>query len=263
MKNIYSIIVLIIFYTPVFSQLGINTESPKTTLQINSSNKDVPLSTDGVLIPRVSQLINDVNIENGLLVFLTNDYDNLKTGFYWRKENTWIPFFSSNQIKADQTIALVNTNNRFVESVSITSNTNTSIRTLNFNPNTLKANDTENFSINSTGELVVAKTGKYLIQSTITIQANSDDAARDGIEIHLMKNGSLANPTIGSAFSYPMSSGVGATSTNSTGINGYIYLNAGDRLNLRFNRYYRDTGSNSVTISPLGNISTFTIRYLG
>ncbi len=248
---------------PVYCQLGINTEDPKTTLHINSSNKHAPLSIDGVLIPRVSQLIEDINIENGLLVFLTNDSNDLKTGFYWRRENTWVPFFSSNQIKADQTIALVNTNDRFVESVSITSNVNTSIRTLNFNPNTLKANDTDNFSINSNGEFVVSKSGKYLIQSTITIQATSDDAARDGLEIQLMRNGVLATPIIGSAFSYPMTSGLGSISTNSTGVNGFITLNSGDRLNFRFNRYYRDSTSNTVTIKLLGNISTFTIRYLG
>lgn len=41
-----------------------------------------------------------------------------------------------------------------------------------------------------------------------------------------------------------------------------VNLNSGDRLSLRFNRYYRDNDG-TVLIKPIGNISTFTLRYIG
>lgn len=254
---------MLLLFSSVFtySQIGINTYTPLTTLQIETTNKQTPSKNDGILIPRVSELLNSNEITNGMLVFLKADYDNYKKGFYWKDDTQWIPFFSTNQTKADQTIAMVNTNSRFVESLAINSSTTNSIRHLTFDASTLKANDLSNFSINNSGEFVVQKPGKYIIQSIITIDVETTESARDAIDIMLLKNGDVLSPNIASTFSYPNSSS-GDNVKNSTSINGYITMNAGDRLSLRFNRYYRDNNG-TVLIKPIGNISTFTLRYIG
>ncbi|MFC6859264.1 hypothetical protein [Zunongwangia atlantica] len=95
MKTYISI--LPIFFLNLFSyaQVGINTENPKATLDIKSSDPDDPSNSDGILIPRISKFPSeDPNDEqNGMMVYLDTDISDFSKGFYfWNaEESSWLP----------------------------------------------------------------------------------------------------------------------------------------------------------------------------
>ncbi len=95
MKTYISI--LPIFFLSLFSyaQVGINTENPKATLDIKSSDPDDPSNSDGILIPRISKFPSeDPNDEqNGMMVYLDTDISDFSKGFYfWNaEESSWLP----------------------------------------------------------------------------------------------------------------------------------------------------------------------------
>jgi hypothetical protein len=88
-----------------YSQVGINTETPKATLDVTATGS---LTTpDGILIPRISKLRakNMVNTEPTTLVYINelNDDSNSgstinvnSTGFYYFNGNQWIKLISGN-----------------------------------------------------------------------------------------------------------------------------------------------------------------------
>jgi len=75
---------------------GINTTSPKAALEVTASNVVAPLSTDGLLMPRINTFpaINPAADQNGMLVFLTTvDGSNSPGIYYWDHSNTlWVGF---------------------------------------------------------------------------------------------------------------------------------------------------------------------------
>jgi len=77
-------------------QTGINTTTPKATLDVTASNVVAPLSTDGLLMPRINTFpaINPTADQNGMLVFLTTvDGSNSPGIYYWDHSNTlWVGF---------------------------------------------------------------------------------------------------------------------------------------------------------------------------
>jgi hypothetical protein len=92
MKKLYFITILFLASYSISAQVGINTDSPISTLHILSDNEETPSDRDGVLIPRVTQLIDDPNIPNGMLVFYkkqrspTDDENTPQQGFFLEKK---------------------------------------------------------------------------------------------------------------------------------------------------------------------------------
>ncbi|MDY3525310.1 hypothetical protein PG310_06380 [Riemerella anatipestifer] len=84
-KHLFSLF-LITTSTAAFSQVGINTENPKATLDIVTKNPDSPDSSAGILIPRVSQNPNSGN-EKGQLIFNTTENRFL----FWDGASSWVP----------------------------------------------------------------------------------------------------------------------------------------------------------------------------
>lgn len=67
------------------AQVGINTTDPKAQLDISIKNPSAPSSTDGILIPRISNFPTSSPSaeQNGMLVFLDNSKTNFPAGFYY------------------------------------------------------------------------------------------------------------------------------------------------------------------------------------
>ena len=95
MKTYISI--LFIFFLSLFSyaQVGVNTENPKATLDIVSSDPDGPSNIDGILIPRISKFPSEdpTDEQNGMMVYLDTDISDFSKGFYfWNaEESSWLP----------------------------------------------------------------------------------------------------------------------------------------------------------------------------
>lgn len=261
MKKYILIIILSFVYLKINAQVGINTNNPLVNLHVSATDKSNPNFNEGVIVPRVTSLNIADTKEKGLLIFLDSENPNtieIEKGFYWWDGTTWIPFFSMNKMTKDKTITYVSCLSSFREG-DITSNTSTNIRTMQFDPSTLVANDEGNFEINSNNELVVKKAGTYHIQTVISLNSTSDNSGRDAYEAMILINGAEPTPNLRTAYGFPS----GGTSFDSnTAISGFVTLQVNNRISLRVNRYYRDVGTN-VTIKPNGSMSNITLRYMG
>ena len=73
---------------PSFGQVGINTTSPASALDITASNEALPLNTDGILIPRIQAfpVIDPTANQDGILVFLNTTDGSDNRGFYYWDE---------------------------------------------------------------------------------------------------------------------------------------------------------------------------------
>ncbi|MGW1455390.1 hypothetical protein ACWBC2_10420 [Salegentibacter agarivorans] len=89
---------IILFYflilaTTAFSQVGIGTTEPGAQLDIVASDKDSPSNIDGILIPRLKKFPsqNPGSAQHGMLIFLSENFNNSPSGFYYwhHQENTW------------------------------------------------------------------------------------------------------------------------------------------------------------------------------
>ncbi len=85
---------LVLFCLPAISQVGINTTSPKSILDINSSSSAAPTNTDGILIPRIDVFPseNPGTAQNGMMIFLTTPVGVKNKGFYYwdAPNNKWV-----------------------------------------------------------------------------------------------------------------------------------------------------------------------------
>ncbi|PTT30649.1 hypothetical protein DBR28_15850 [Chryseobacterium sp. HMWF028] len=268
MKNISALLILanIFCFDFLSSQVGINTNAVKTTLEIKTKDKDNPLSNEGVIVPRVTSLNVTSTKQHGLLVFLDFEdplTETIEKGFYWWNNisNTWIPIFSMNKMTRDKTITYVSCKNTFDEGPLTSASTN--VRTLGFDSATLIANDASNFAVNTAGELVVQKAGTYHIQGVISLHSitNGNNAARDAYEGMIMINGAEPIPNLRTVYGFP--SGENVFDSN-TAVSGFVILNVNDRIRFSINRYYRDsTFTDPATITPNGTLSNLTLRYMG
>lgn len=94
MKKLILPIILLHFFNRISAQIGINTTSPETTLDIRSKNHlGAVTATDGVLVPRVNALSTNGSV-NGQLVFLVADVGSFTAGFHYWNGSAWTPFGS-------------------------------------------------------------------------------------------------------------------------------------------------------------------------
>lgn len=85
MKKLLFIIAFISISPCFFGQMGINTPTPQTTLDVRAKNHAGPVTAnDGVLVPRVSNLITNGSVV-GQLVYLLGD----PGGFYFWDGTQW------------------------------------------------------------------------------------------------------------------------------------------------------------------------------
>ncbi|WP_151673701.1 hypothetical protein [Patiriisocius marinus] len=79
------------------AQVGVNNSDPKSLLDISASSSTTPSSTDGILIPRVSQFpsVSPNSDQDGMMAFLTQDIPGYSRGFHYWDNNLstpkWVP----------------------------------------------------------------------------------------------------------------------------------------------------------------------------
>jgi len=85
---------LFVFSNLIFSQVGIGTTTPKSSLDIAVPDSSNPSNTDGLLIPRINVFptINPTITQQGMLVYLSTPVGVNPTGFYYwnNPTTTWI-----------------------------------------------------------------------------------------------------------------------------------------------------------------------------
>lgn len=126
--------VIFLFMSPIFAQVGINTTTPNAQLEIQSSNQTTPAHTDGLIIPRVDTFpsVNPTFAQQGMMVYLTTAIGTNEIGFYYwdNPSTTWIPI-GNNSKNAWKTTGNVGTNP-----------TNNFIGTIDDNPLSFRLNNT-------------------------------------------------------------------------------------------------------------------------
>ncbi len=101
MRSCFTFIYFAFLSFTISAQVGINTNDPKVTLQIEGANNLGAVSSeDGILVPRVTDLVSN-GIENGQLIFLNNDIlssgvnpviTQAKGFYFWNIDKTaWTP----------------------------------------------------------------------------------------------------------------------------------------------------------------------------
>jgi len=139
---------MLLCISATFAQVGINTTSPSSLLQIASSNQANPANTDGILIPKIDAFpaINPTLTQNGMMVFLTTSVGINLPGFYYWDNNTtaWISVGSQHNwgLNGNQ-------------------GTNSSINFIGTKDNQsliIKTNDTERLKIDNTGNIGIGGT---------------------------------------------------------------------------------------------------------
>lgn len=127
MRNKTNLAVLFLGLSGLLSaqNVGINTETPVTTLHIEGSSKTAPTYTDGILVPKVSKFPTETDVVKGMLVFLevkpgvdvipnpskpTEKVADPKDNFYFYDGEKWIPFIRDFNKELDENIYSFNGN---------------------------------------------------------------------------------------------------------------------------------------------------------
>jgi len=96
------IIILLIITQSALAQVGVGNTDPKATLDITASDITNPINTDGILIPRVSNLPAVTSMttdQDGMLVFYTGTGFSGKGFYYWNQtSDSWVSIFGAKRI---------------------------------------------------------------------------------------------------------------------------------------------------------------------
>lgn len=88
-KNL-SIAACLMISVNIFSQVGINTTTPESTLDIRAKNHlGTVTSNDGILVPRVNSLATNGS-SNGQLIYLISDASPYFQGFHYWNGTVWV-----------------------------------------------------------------------------------------------------------------------------------------------------------------------------
>ena len=81
---------VLLFNTKMHAQVGINNVDPKASLDITASSTTSPISTDGILIPRVDEYPASPGAnQDGMMVYLTGNGAPVE-GFYFWNGSSWL-----------------------------------------------------------------------------------------------------------------------------------------------------------------------------
>ncbi|MET3035946.1 hypothetical protein ABXT08_07590 [Chryseobacterium sp. NRRL B-14859] len=95
MRTNLSMLILALFSCGLYSQVGINTATPESTLDVRGQNHlGAVTAQDGVLVPRVNSLATNGSV-NGQLVYLIADAGTFTKGFHYWNGTVWQPLAGS------------------------------------------------------------------------------------------------------------------------------------------------------------------------
>ena len=107
MKKLVVIIAFSLLTLASHAQVGIGTTNPDAQLDIRSSNQAAPISTDGILIPKVDVFPTGVTAnQDAMMVYLTTTVGTDAPGFYYYSFTTtsWLSIGGSGAEKIDDLI---------------------------------------------------------------------------------------------------------------------------------------------------------------
>lgn len=255
-------------------EVGINTNNPQALLEIKGNGQDV--TSEALIIPRVTSLNTTDAKEVGLLVFLEKENTDTKKenrGFYWWNGTEWRPFLSTVQTSINRTITYIQTQKQFDGGKNFITRNDPegNARTISFDSSSLKTYDTSLFSF-SNGKVVIQKAGYYNVNALLNLYkrsaATGAGAARDMFALRVLVNGGVSstkhsNPNLESIQSFPFGVNRGISIITS----GSLKLDKGDILSLQVVREYVDTTiqatvNDTFIINP--NLdSSIALQYLG
>ena len=91
-KKLFPILAVALLSSLTYAQVGVNTTSPETTLDVRAKNHlGAVTASDGLLTPRVNALATPGSV-NGQLVYLIADAGGFTKGFYYWNGTAWTPF---------------------------------------------------------------------------------------------------------------------------------------------------------------------------
>jgi len=238
MRNLF-ITATILIYSFCGGQVGINTSAPKASLQIDAKNTLTPESTAGFGIPAVNRfpVNNPSSLQNGMLIYLQNNFDNnLKGYYYWDAAvSNWTYIVDSETQLFDLSKVIV-TGNAFYPSNITGANAGTRQVPLNSIISVLPG-----FSLTSNGELKVGETSTYYLVFTGGITKQAGGVVND-VATSILING-VESASLSSANSIPAGAG------NNRGATFYIatiiQLNKNDLISIQTTK---DSAQDTTTL---------------
>ncbi len=239
MKTYFTLFFSILISNSLLSQVGINTNNPAALLHLEPTNAATPSTTDGILIPRVSQLPS-LGVTKGQLLFLNVAIPN--QGFYYWTGATWQKIadeVADNTI--DESIYMVQGSGYVFQNANITTE----------NPlvfNSIVAKTPTGFDFPSSNTLRIGKTGTYLVSLISPLKLNSTSFVttyRGTFTYRLKKNGTTVIISSTSVPSEPLT----ATTVSMSNI---ISFNAGDLVTATVQKA-DETGASVMFYSGYGN----------
>ena len=91
MKNIFTILALVLVTSSIFAQIGINNETPDPSAAL-----DITSTTGGLLVPRMTETQRDAisPAATGLMIYQTDG----TAGFYYYNGSSWEGYYSKNEV---------------------------------------------------------------------------------------------------------------------------------------------------------------------
>lgn len=104
MKKNVILLMSCLAFSSVYSQVGVNTTTPETTMDIRGTNHlGAVTAKDGLLVPRVNALSVPGTV-NGQLVYLTDNNGTFTKGFHYWNGTAWTPFAGGGSGAGDPSI---------------------------------------------------------------------------------------------------------------------------------------------------------------
>lgn len=226
-----------------FSQVGINTEDPKTSLHIEASSKTNPATTDGILIPKFKNF-PEVNPDvRGMLAFLEGN-ETQENNFYFFDGEKWVPFYANVSKELDETTYSFN-------GQGATFTTAGQAGKLNFSQFNKKTDD--GFAIEGNDTIKIGKKGTYLVQLSSSFKRTSTNN-QSNLLYYIDVNNAGTTRSYEGSIGYPLEGSAGQTGASII-ISFVADLEVGDLISVRFN------GTQNFTYTPFG-INNLTLTYI-
>lgn len=218
-----------------FSQVGINTTTPKAQLELLATNQALPANTDGILIPRIDAfpLTNPTAAQNAMMVYLTTAVGQKLPGFYYwdNATTTWIGIGAKNNW-------------------GLYGNANTSVAvnfigTTDNQPIALRTNNSEKIRVEANGNTGIGITSPL---SKLHVMNNTSGLVPNPASVGVLENNDNTYLSLLSAGESGILFGANGNATNGA----IVYNPVGSPNSMAFRNNFN---TNQLIISANGNIA--------
>ncbi|MGC1472875.1 MAG: hypothetical protein WA775_09810 [Psychroserpens sp.] len=184
MKYLILILTFFLSFNFSFSQVGVGTSDPKSTLDIEASSRIAPSNEDGILIPRADEFPASIPgaDQDGMLLFITGSGTPLKGFYYWDHDIlSWVALNDNSSVVRAKLSANTTINQG-------SSGSNANVIGWNKVVFDLETEDVNAEYDNTTGRFTAKKTGLYTVTASIVSTFNATDQPTP-VGIAIYKNG--------------------------------------------------------------------------